>query len=58
MSKAYFLAQKALPRVPPGLRIICISTGGAVEQMTRVLAKCTIVFFKGKAEGLVNAIKS
>ncbi|KAL7932990.1 NAD(P)-binding protein [Trichoderma chlorosporum] len=53
----YFLVQKALPHMPPGSRIIFISTGichfsfapanyllyaatkGAIEQMTRVMAK-------------------
>ncbi|PTB39248.1 uncharacterized protein TrAFT101_007963 [Trichoderma asperellum] len=53
----YFLAQKAVPHMPPGSRIIFISTGvchhssvspkyllyaatkGAIEQMTRVMAK-------------------
>ncbi|RYP20256.1 hypothetical protein DL767_009502 [Monosporascus sp. MG133] len=53
----YFLAQKAVPHMPPGGRIIFVSTGiahnsavppsyllyastkGAVEQMTRVMAK-------------------
>lgn len=89
----YFLAQKAVPHMPPGSRIIFISTGvchyssvpakyllyaatkGAIEQMTRVMAKglaakgiivnavapgptATELFFKGKPEGLVNAIKA
>ncbi|KAH0526787.1 hypothetical protein TsFJ059_010068 [Trichoderma semiorbis] len=89
----YFLVQKALPHMPPGSRIIFISTGichfsmapasyllyaatkGAIEQMTRVMAKGlaskgiivnavapgptgTELFYKGKPETLVNAIKS
>jgi 3-oxoacyl-[acyl-carrier protein] reductase len=89
----YFLAQKAVPHMPPGSRIIFVSTGvchhssvspkhllyaatkGAIEQMTRVMAKglaakgiivnavapgptATELFFKGKPEGLVTAIKA
>ncbi|KAH6608430.1 short-chain dehydrogenase [Trichoderma cornu-damae] len=88
----YFLAQKAVPHMPPGSRVIFISTGachyssvpasyllyaatkGAIEQMARVMAKglaargivvnavapgptATEFFFRGKPEGLVDAIK-
>jgi 3-oxoacyl-[acyl-carrier protein] reductase len=88
----YFMAQKAVPHMPPGSRIIFLSSGvchfsgvtpnyllyaatkGAIEQMTRLLAKglgangisvnavapgptATDLFFKGKPEGVINALK-
>ncbi|TPX18496.1 uncharacterized protein E0L32_011609 [Thyridium curvatum] len=88
----YFLVQKALPHMPPGSKVVLVSTTvaafssvappyllyaatkGAVEQMTRVLAKglgakgitvnavapgptATELFYEGKSEQLVNAIK-
>lgn len=88
----YFLAQKAVPHMPRGSRLIFLSSGvchfssvapnyllyaatkGAIEQMTRVLAKglgasgisvnavapgptATELFFKGKPEGVINALK-